>query len=88
MNFPLLFSPLQVGPYRLNHRIVMAPLTRMRAEKESFPTSDPSSVVAVLPEVTVSVSKRSYQLLLPVSGIQVVTLLACLKSLKVDFRKL
>src|SRR6476619_3126409 len=36
MNFPLLFSPLQVGPYLLNHRIVMAPLTRMRAEKESF----------------------------------------------------
>ena len=36
MNFPLLFSPLQVGPYFLNHRIVMAPLTRMRAEKESF----------------------------------------------------
>jgi N-ethylmaleimide reductase len=28
--------PLQVGPYRLNHRIVMAPQTRMRAEKESF----------------------------------------------------
>jgi N-ethylmaleimide reductase len=36
MNFPLLFSPLQVGPYHLNHRIVMAPLTRMRAEKGSF----------------------------------------------------
>jgi N-ethylmaleimide reductase len=36
MNFPLLFSPLQVGPYRLNHRVVMAPLTRMRAEKGSF----------------------------------------------------
>jgi N-ethylmaleimide reductase len=36
MNFPLLFSQLEVGPYRLNHRIVMAPLTRMRAEKESF----------------------------------------------------
>jgi N-ethylmaleimide reductase len=36
MNFPLLFSPLQVGPYLLNHRIVMAPLTRMRAEKASF----------------------------------------------------
>jgi N-ethylmaleimide reductase len=33
MNFPLLFSPLQVGPYRLNHRVVMAPLTRMRAER-------------------------------------------------------
>src|ERR1700754_2054239 len=31
-----LFSPLQVGPYFLNHRVVMAPLTRMRAERLSF----------------------------------------------------
>src|SRR6201994_4599120 len=36
MNFPHLFSPLQVGPYRLGHRVVMAPLTRMRAERLSF----------------------------------------------------
>jgi N-ethylmaleimide reductase len=36
MNFPHLFSPLQVGPYRLAHRVVMAPLTRMRAERSSF----------------------------------------------------
>jgi N-ethylmaleimide reductase len=36
MNFPLLFSPLQVGPYRLQHRVVMAPLTRMRADRSSF----------------------------------------------------
>jgi N-ethylmaleimide reductase len=36
MNYPSLFSPLQVGPYRLNHRVVMAPLTRMRAEKPSL----------------------------------------------------
>src|SRR4030081_1577529 len=36
MNFPSLFSPLQIGPYRLNHRLVMAPLTRMRAEKPSL----------------------------------------------------
>jgi N-ethylmaleimide reductase len=36
MNFPLLFSPLQVGPYKLSHRVVMAPLTRMRAEKPSL----------------------------------------------------
>jgi N-ethylmaleimide reductase len=36
MKFPNLFSPLQIGPYRLDHRLVMAPLTRMRAEKESF----------------------------------------------------
>ena len=33
MNYPSLFSPLQIGPYQLRHRLVMAPLTRMRAEK-------------------------------------------------------
>src|ERR1700681_681486 len=36
MNYPSLFSPLQVGPYKFNHRVVMAPLTRMRAEKPSL----------------------------------------------------
>ncbi|MEA2869469.1 MAG: N-ethylmaleimide reductase [Bradyrhizobium sp.] len=36
MNYPSLFSALQIGPYRLNHRLVMAPLTRMRAEKPSL----------------------------------------------------
>ena len=36
MNFPHLFSPLQVGPYRLAHRVAMAPLTRMRADRSSF----------------------------------------------------
>jgi len=36
MKYPSLFSPLQVGPYRLNHRVVMAPLTRMRAERPSL----------------------------------------------------
>src|ERR1700694_2402559 len=35
MKFPSMFSPLQVGPYRLAHRVAMAPLTRMRAEKPS-----------------------------------------------------
>jgi N-ethylmaleimide reductase len=33
MNHPSLFSPLKVGPYQLAHRVVLAPLTRMRAEK-------------------------------------------------------
>jgi N-ethylmaleimide reductase len=33
MNFPLLFTPLQIGPYHLKHRVVMAPLTRMRAAR-------------------------------------------------------
>jgi len=36
MNFRSLFSPLQVGPCRLSHRVVMAPLTRMRADGSSF----------------------------------------------------
>jgi N-ethylmaleimide reductase len=28
---PHLFTPIQIGPYRLSNRIIMAPLTRMRA---------------------------------------------------------
>jgi N-ethylmaleimide reductase len=36
MNFPSLFSQLEVGRYRLKHRVVMAPLTRMRADRSSF----------------------------------------------------
>jgi N-ethylmaleimide reductase len=36
MNFPSLFSPLKIGPYQLKHRVVLAPLTRMRAEKPSL----------------------------------------------------
>jgi N-ethylmaleimide reductase len=36
VNYPLLFSPLKIGPYRLQHRVVMAPLTRMRADRSSF----------------------------------------------------
>ncbi len=36
MKYPHLFKPLQVGPYKLAHRVVMAPLTRMRADRESF----------------------------------------------------
>jgi len=36
MNYPSLFSPLKVGPYQLIHRLVLAPLTRMRADKPSL----------------------------------------------------
>src|SRR5580704_14089175 len=36
MNFPSLFSPLQIGPYHLKHRVMLAPLTRMRAAKPSL----------------------------------------------------
>ncbi len=33
MNYPSLFSPLKIGPYQLKHRLILAPLTRMRATK-------------------------------------------------------
>jgi N-ethylmaleimide reductase len=36
MKFPHLFSPLKVGPYQLKHRVIMAPLTRLRAAKPSL----------------------------------------------------
>ena len=36
MDLSALFSPLRIGPYQLAHRLVMAPLTRMRAEKPSL----------------------------------------------------
>jgi N-ethylmaleimide reductase len=36
MTFPSLFSPLKIGPYQLTHRVAMAPLTRMRAERPSL----------------------------------------------------
>lgn len=37
MSAPSLFSPLQVGRYQLAHRVVMAPLTRMRAGPGNVP---------------------------------------------------
>jgi N-ethylmaleimide reductase len=36
MHYPSLFSPLQIGRYHLKHRVVMAPLTRLRAAKPSL----------------------------------------------------
>lgn len=32
-----LFSPVNIGPYQLAHRVVMAPLTRMRTVKDNIP---------------------------------------------------
>jgi N-ethylmaleimide reductase len=32
-----LFSPIELGPYRLSHRVVMAPLTRMRSDPGDVP---------------------------------------------------
>src|SRR5260370_17427658 len=33
-----LFSPAKLGPYRLSHRVVMAPLTRMRSDPGDIPS--------------------------------------------------
>lgn len=32
-----LFQPIQIGPYTLQHRIVLAPLTRLRCTKDNLP---------------------------------------------------
>jgi N-ethylmaleimide reductase len=32
-----LFTPTQVGPYTIGHRVVMAPLTRMRSDPGDKP---------------------------------------------------
>ncbi len=32
-----LFTPTRVGPYPLAHRVVMAPLTRMRTDAHNVP---------------------------------------------------
>jgi N-ethylmaleimide reductase len=37
MNHPTLFSSIQIGPHALSHRVVMAPLTRMRSEPGDLP---------------------------------------------------
>jgi N-ethylmaleimide reductase len=33
-----LFTPVETGPYRLSHRVVMAPLTRMRSDPGDIPS--------------------------------------------------
>ncbi len=35
-----LFTPLRLGPFRLSHRIVMAPLTRLRSEEPGDAPND------------------------------------------------
>ncbi|CAI6331448.1 unnamed protein product [Periconia digitata] len=41
-----LFTPFQLGPLKLEHRIVQAPLTRMRSTKESDGVTVPNDLVA------------------------------------------
>ena len=35
---PALFQPIQVGDIKLSHRVVLAPLTRLRADSAHVPT--------------------------------------------------
>jgi NADPH2 dehydrogenase len=35
---PQLFLPISIGPISLNHRVVLAPLTRLRADSNHVPT--------------------------------------------------
>ena len=37
-NAPALFSPIKVGTMELGHRVVLAPMTRMRADEAHVPT--------------------------------------------------
>lgn len=38
MSTPKLFTPIDVGPNTLQHRVVLAPLTRLRARKDHVPS--------------------------------------------------
>jgi len=38
MNIKELLSPIRIGPYELSNRIIMAPMTRSRADDEGVPT--------------------------------------------------
>lgn len=40
MSLPALFAPAPVGDLRLAHRVVMAPLTRFRADAAHVPRAD------------------------------------------------
>lgn len=40
MDAPTLFSPADVGPMRLDHRVVMAPMTRIRADAATLAPDD------------------------------------------------
>lgn len=44
MKDTVLFSPLKLGSLNLEHRIVQAPLTRMRATKESDAVTVPNDL--------------------------------------------
>jgi hypothetical protein len=65
---PMLFDPVAIGPYRLSHRVVMAPLTRMRAGLDGVPSRLAATYYAqrategglIITEATV-VSPRSFR---------------------------
>jgi N-ethylmaleimide reductase len=65
-----LMSPVKVGPYSLSHRVVLAPLTRLRSEQPSDTASDMMAVhyaqrateggLLIAESTSISISSRSY----------------------------
>jgi N-ethylmaleimide reductase len=39
ISMSMLFSPIELGPYQLSHRVAMAPLTRMRSDPGDIPSA-------------------------------------------------
>jgi N-ethylmaleimide reductase len=52
MSIESLFSPRQLGALQLPNRIIMAPLTRMRAGANSVPTPLNAITLSALPRVS------------------------------------
>jgi N-ethylmaleimide reductase len=67
---PALFSPVQVGPYSLSHRVVMAPLARLRSEQpgdipgdlmaEHYGQRASEGGLVIAEATTISVTGRGY----------------------------
>ena len=51
MNLPHLFSPTKLGALELANRIVMAPMTRNRAEPDGTPTDLMAGTTAPVPRL-------------------------------------
>ncbi|KAH8823539.1 hypothetical protein DL96DRAFT_1744509 [Flagelloscypha sp. PMI_526] len=55
MSTPKLFTPIQIGPHQLNHRVMMAPMTRCRADDAAVPLPTPGTLL--ITEATVIARK-------------------------------
>ncbi|KAH8823538.1 hypothetical protein DL96DRAFT_1713938 [Flagelloscypha sp. PMI_526] len=51
MSSPALFSPIQIGPHKLNHRVILAPMTRNRVDRDGVPLPTVKEFYLVTPSV-------------------------------------